>query len=294
MKTTFTFKGMMVPVFTPFNNDAKRTINYDVIDKYAQYLKSMGMHGVFANSMTGEGMTLTVDERKKLAEKWFEVGRKYEMKVCVNIGGVPLPELYELAVHAEQCKFDAVMVLPDLFYKPKTEEDLVDYLKDVMKYVPSVPMFYYHIPMMTEVYKYINFYKFMQMMEKEVPTFAGFFWADDSLDKVMYLREKMPEHHYIIGMGCSMMGFMAEGFDACSMTAMNIYPQMMKEFYDYMCQYKMQDAYKVKEKVYKSIYALFGTDMHVDWLTVMKTEMNKLCPFKVGPLRKPITSTFFF
>jgi N-acetylneuraminate lyase len=141
-------------VFTPFNNDAKRTINYDVIDKYAQTLKSAGMDGVYVNSFTGEGLTLTVEERKKLSEKWFEFGRKYELKVVVNIGGLPLPYVYELAQHAEQFKFDAVMVLPDMYYKPRTAEDLVYYLKDVQKYMPTRPFFYYHIPKMTEVYKY--------------------------------------------------------------------------------------------------------------------------------------------
>lgn len=139
-------------MFTPFNDDKKYTVNYDVIDKYGQYLKSTGMNGVMVNGMTGEGMCLTLDERKKLAEKWMEVTRKYEMKMLLNIGGMDVADVYELATHAEHLKVDAVMVLPDLFYKPKTEEDLVYYMKDITKYMPSIPMFYYHIPMMTEVF----------------------------------------------------------------------------------------------------------------------------------------------
>lgn len=104
------------------------------------------------NGSTGEGMTLTVDERMKLAEKWFEVTRKYDLKMLLNIGGLDLPELYLLAEHAEKLKVDAVMVLPDLFYKPKTEEDLFYYFKDIVAHMPTRPVFYYHIPIMTEVY----------------------------------------------------------------------------------------------------------------------------------------------
>lgn len=133
-------------------DDKKYTINYDVIDKYAHHLKTIGMHGVMINGMTGEGMTLTMDERKKLTEKWLEVTRKYEMKMIVNIGGLNLPETYELAEHAERMKVDGVLLLPDLFYKPKTEEDLMMYLKNIMTYMPTRPVFYYHIPMMTDVY----------------------------------------------------------------------------------------------------------------------------------------------
>lgn len=138
-------------MFTPFNDDKKLTINYEVIDKYGQYLKTMGMHGVMVNGMTGEGTTLTIDERKRLAEKWFEVTRKYDLKMLLNIGGLDLPEIYELAEHAERLKVDAVMVLPDLFYRPKTEEDLMYYLKDIVLHMPTRPLFYYHIPMFTEV-----------------------------------------------------------------------------------------------------------------------------------------------
>lgn len=130
----------------------KLTVNYDVIDKYAHFLKSMGMQGVMINGLTGEGMTLLLDERKRLTEKWVEVTRKYDLKLLVNIGGMNLAEIYELAEHAEKLKVDAVMLMPDLFYKPITEEDLVLYLKDIVTRMPTRPLLYYHIPMMTNVY----------------------------------------------------------------------------------------------------------------------------------------------
>lgn len=124
-----------------------------MIDKYAHFLKSKGMHGVMVHGMTGEGMTLTLDERKRLTEEWFKVTRKYEMKLLLNIGAMTLPDTYELAMHAEKLQVDAVMVLPDLFFKPKTEEDLIMYIKDIVHYMPTRPLFYYHIPFMTEVYR---------------------------------------------------------------------------------------------------------------------------------------------
>lgn len=88
-----------------------------MIDKYGHYLKTKGMHGVMVLGYTGEGMVLTVDERKRVAEEWFKVTRKYELKMLLNIGGMTLPDTYELAAHAEQLKVDAVMVMPDFFYR---------------------------------------------------------------------------------------------------------------------------------------------------------------------------------
>lgn len=126
------------------------------------------------------------------------------------------------------------------------------------------------------------------MVEKEIPTFAGFYWADDHIDKLTFLKHKMPEYHYIVGVGSTMMGFMAEGFDAISMTAMNLYPEMMKELYEYMMNYKMHEAYMFKEKMTKKIYDMFQmNNQNMDWLMMMKMEMDKMHPWKMGPMRKP-------
>lgn len=102
------------------------------------------------------------------------------------------------------------------------------------------------------------------------------------------LQEKMPNFLYIIGMGASMMGYLAEGFEAFSMTAMNVFPEMIKELYDYMMNNKYDQALIVKKKMTKRIYDMFRMDMDMDWMTVMKMEMEKMYPMmKMGPIRKP-------
>lgn len=123
-----------------------------MIDKYAHFLKNKGMQGVMVLGYTGEGMVLTVEERKHVAEEWYKVTRKYDLKMLLNIGGMALPEIYELAAHAEQLKVDAVMVMPDVYYKPYVVEDLVKYIKDIYAYMPTRPLLYYHIPYLTSVY----------------------------------------------------------------------------------------------------------------------------------------------
>lgn len=44
---------------------------------------------------------------------------------------------------------DALLLLPELYFKPRTIEELVNYLKDIAEHVPEMPVFYYHIPMLT-------------------------------------------------------------------------------------------------------------------------------------------------
>lgn len=100
------------------------------------------------NGMLGEGTVLSLEERMRVTEVWFEAARKYGLLLFVNIGGIDLPSMYRLAEHAEKLKVDAVLLMPDLFYRPISEEDLVYYFRDIMSRMPSLPVFYYHIPSM--------------------------------------------------------------------------------------------------------------------------------------------------
>lgn len=115
------------------------------------------MNGVMVNGMTGEGMTLRTEERKLLAEEWRKVTRKHQLTMLLNVGGTNVADVYELTEHAEQLNVDAIMVLPDLFFHPTSEQDLMYYIRDVAKRAPTTPIMYYHIPMMTNVHcKYRN------------------------------------------------------------------------------------------------------------------------------------------
>lgn len=137
----------------------------------------------------------------------------------------------------------------------------------------------------------VSMYYFMELVTKEVPTYAGIFYAGDNIDQIAYVKEKMPSYTYIVAMGTSLMAYMAEGFEAYSMTAMNLYPESIKEVYDYMIGYKLNEAYVATKKMSKLVYDMYNINLDLDYVTVMKAEMNKLYPaMKMGPTRKPKTT----
>lgn len=167
----FYFKGLMCPVFTPFTTDrylvfllkiniptnilycyvCRKNVNYAVIDAYAFWLKQRGIKGVLVNGTVSEGTNLSIDERKRITEEWWKVCKKYELVLMVQIGGTCITDVYELAAHAEDCGVSAVLCLPDLFFRPNIEEDLVEYFKDISRYCPTRPFYYYHIPQFSRV-----------------------------------------------------------------------------------------------------------------------------------------------
>lgn len=148
----FFFPNSKIVFLTPqFAFDRKRSIRYDVIDMYAQWIAANGIRGVLVNGSAGEGVCQRVEERKRTAERWLEASRKNDLTCMVHVGGTAVTSVRDLAEHAEENRADAVLCLPELFFKPKCEEDLVHYLKDVAEHCPSRPLFYYHFPAFTGV-----------------------------------------------------------------------------------------------------------------------------------------------
>ncbi|KAF9806258.1 hypothetical protein SFRURICE_016068, partial [Spodoptera frugiperda] len=90
----FTARGLMPPVFTPLNDD--HTINYGVIPAYAKFLADSGIKSVLVGGTTGEHMSLSVADRKKVVDAWVVAAKTTGLHIQVQVGGAPLADVTEL------------------------------------------------------------------------------------------------------------------------------------------------------------------------------------------------------
>lgn len=131
-------------------------------------------------------------------------------------------------------------------------------------------------------------------MDKEIKTFAGIFYADNDYEKAVYLK-KYYDYNLIMAVGTTMMGLMAEGFEAISMTAMNLYPEMFVELYDMLKDYRMREAFMLKEKLFDHIFEFYKYEKDMDYVSIMKMEFSKMnTSMKMGPIRQPKMSMKMF
>lgn len=229
------FKGLMAPTFTPF--DDKLNINYDLIEPYAKLLKSKGISAILINGTSGEGMLLTVEERKKVTLKWFEVCKKFDILLMTQISGCPFADAVELAKQAASLKVDGVLCLPELYFKPKTIERLVDYMRDISVHCPDVPLYYYHIPMFTQLD--LPMASFMELASKKIPSFAGIKFTSGDLEKGIPC---LKHGQVFLGSDTILTGALALGFDNAIMTSLNINPEISLKIISLMGQGKVTEA----------------------------------------------------
>jgi len=129
------------------------------------------VYNVYVNGTTGEGPSLTIEERKKIVEKWVEAGKGKLKNIMVQVGTACLKDTIDLTQHAAEAGADVIATLPPFYFKPNSVERLVDYLAEVGKAAPELPLFYYHIPSITGVSFEVN--KLLDEAVKRIPNFKG-------------------------------------------------------------------------------------------------------------------------
>ena len=64
------YEGLVAAPFTPMDN--KGNLNLDLIPEYYNFLVKNGIIGAFINGSTGEGPSLTLEEKRLHATKWVD------------------------------------------------------------------------------------------------------------------------------------------------------------------------------------------------------------------------------
>ena len=133
--------GLIAAPHTPF--DANGEVNYPVIDRIAEHLIRQGVKGAYVCGTTGEGIHCSVEERKKIAERWVAASQG-QLSITLHTGALSIADALELSRHAETLDIFATSVIGPCFFKPSTVDDLVEYCRIIAAAAPSKGFYYYH------------------------------------------------------------------------------------------------------------------------------------------------------
>jgi N-acetylneuraminate lyase len=160
--------GLIAAPFTPFHPDG--SLNLPRIDSQAQALVDNGVTGAFICGTTGEGLSLTTNERLQVAEKWMAVAPR-SLRVFVHVGHPSLAESQALAAHAQKIGAFAFAAIAPTFFRAASVEQLVEYNAQVAAGAPDLPFYYYHFPAMAGAD--VPVIDFLRLAGPRIPNLAG-------------------------------------------------------------------------------------------------------------------------
>jgi N-acetylneuraminate lyase len=161
-------KGMIAATFTPMKDSGE--INPDVVPQLVEQLITQGVSGIFVCGSTGEGPSLTTEERKVLAEAFVQSVNK-RIPVFVHVGHNSLSDAKSLAEHAQLIGADFISSVSPSYYKMDSVPLLVNSLAGIASRAPQLPFYYYNIPNLTGVS--LDMINFLELAYETIPSFAG-------------------------------------------------------------------------------------------------------------------------
>ncbi len=243
---------MIAAVYTPF--DKEGNVNTALIPGYAHYLKRIGVDGVFVNGTTGEGTSLSIDERMEAAVKWSEQQAE-NFKIMIHVGHSSLPTCCQLAEHASSLQVDAIGAMAPLFFKPSSIEDLVDFNAAIAAAGPELPFYYYHIPSMTGVnFSMVNF---LALAAERIPNLAGIKFTQENFMNLKQCLEFAEQKYDILhGRDEILLCAMVLGVKGAIGSTYNYLAPLFKQLINAFNEGRMEEANQLQWKAIRLIKVL--------------------------------------
>lgn len=177
MPATTRLTGLVAATHTPFNPDG--SLNLTIVEKQAAHLLANGVRTAFIGGSTGESHSLSLEERRALAQRWFEITRGSELKVVVHVGSNCLTDAAHLARQAQELGALAISALSPSYFKPRSIEVLIDCCAQIASAAPATPFYFYDIPVLTGVN--LSMPEFLATAKERIPTLAGLKFTNPDL-----------------------------------------------------------------------------------------------------------------
>ena len=203
------FDGLIAAPFTPLHDNG--SLNLEAIPAYYDMLKRNDVMAAFICGSTGEGVSLSMAEKKAVASAWAECTKHdQDFKVIMFLGGTCIADCKELALHSKEISLFAVSFTAPFYFKPANVKALAECCLEIAAAVPELPFYYYHIPVLTGV----NFpmIDLLKEMDGKSPNFAGIKYThEDFMDFLSCLNYKNRKYDMMWGRDENMLSALVLG-----------------------------------------------------------------------------------
>jgi 4-hydroxy-tetrahydrodipicolinate synthase len=235
-------RGIFPPVITPFNED--ESVDNAGFRVVIDRLISNGVHGIFVLGSTGEGYTLTKDEKTHVIDLALEIvgGRVHLM---VGTGAITTRESIELTQYAEKVGADCISVLTPYFISP-TQDELYYHYKAMLESV-SIPILAYNNPARTCV----NLLpKTAAHLAQEFSHFIGIKDSSGDLSQTTeYVQVCPPTFRTMIGRDSQIFAGLTNGAAGAVPATANVAPSLAVDIYERTIQGDYVGALGAQERL---------------------------------------------
>ncbi len=255
------FKGVIPAVLTVF--DKEENIDEVGMRQLVSFLIDKGVNGLYLTGSTGEGFTMTSEERKKVVEIVIDetAGR---VPVVVHVGAIGTKISIDLAKHAESVGADGISSVPPFYWK-FNENQIIKYYEDITSSC-SIPMIVYNVPLVGLLG--MNAIKRLAKIENV----KGIKYTALSQYEITQIKDEVGEEFLVYSGADEMaMSGLIAGADGIVGSFYNIMPELFINIYDAVKNKDLDEAQRLQKQAVEVImYALQLPSFYAGMKVILK------------------------
>lgn len=271
-------EGLIAATYTPF--DQHGAVKISVVNSIVDDLLGQGVTGLYVCGSTGEGMSLSSDERKIVAEAYVQAadGR---VPVIIQVGHNSLAEARGLAAHAQEIGADMISATCPSYFKVSTVDALIDCMAEIANGGPRLPFYYYHIPALTG--SAVDVVEFLNRAGGRIPNLVGLKYTDTKLFEFQECLE-LENRRFDVVWGCDemLLGALATGTGGAIGSTYNIAAPLYRRIVTAFGDGNFEEARRLQSLSINMIRVMNQFPFH----SAMKAVL-KMRGFDVGGCRLP-------
>jgi len=232
------FTGILPALMTPFDPTGK--VSEEMLCRMVSHYVGIGVNGLYVCGGTGEGVLLTVAERKHVAEIVVREAC-HRVPVIIHVGAVSTQDAVELAAHAERTGAEAVASVPPFFYRGSTEAIFQHYAAIAGRC--GLPLLLYNIPTLTGV----TVTPHMMTRFMEIPTVIGMKFSSSDLFQMYQILEL--DHgrlNVLSGIDEIFLAALAMGSHGSIGLTLNFMPKLFAQIFRAFCSGQIEEAQRAQ------------------------------------------------
>jgi dihydrodipicolinate synthase/N-acetylneuraminate lyase len=167
--------GALAAALTPLR-DGGEALDEDAFEPYARFLERAGLDGILALGTTGEGILLTLEERKRVVELFLAAG----LRVIAHCGAQTTRDTVELAAHAADVGAAGVAVIGPPYFE-LDEEALLAHFAAAAAACEPLPFYVYEF---ARASGYAVPLAVLERLREAAPSFTGLKVSDAPFDRL--------------------------------------------------------------------------------------------------------------
>ncbi len=247
------FQKIFSAIITPMNENEQ--VNYSALEAIVEAQIKDGVEGFYCCGSSGEGLLLTLEERKKILETIIKQVRG-RVPVISHIGTIRTNDVIELAKHAKSVGADAVSMIPPYYYK-FTMDEIIGYYEAVIENVPGLKVIVYNIPQFTG----IEFSKNNADRLLGNPGIIGVKFTSQNLFSMERIRDAYPDKLLMNGFDEQFLGALSMGSSSTIGTTVNLFAPLFLDLRRLYDDGRMVEALEKQKEINLRVETMIRTNI---------------------------------